>query len=140
MVDHTQEYERRYAQLSDAELRQIRRHDLGDLARRCYDREVASRGLDLSQSPEGEPAPGELVAAAEFRFPGEAEVARALLESASIPSYLEQTTLGRAYGIGSLRLMVPAAAAEDARAVLRSRVSEQDLDAQARAAPKLPAE
>ena len=78
---------------------------------------------------------------ASFVFPAEAKLARALLESASIPSYLEnEHTLAVNWMLtnvmGGLRLLVPAALAEEARQILRSTVSDQDLDAQAEAARK----
>lgn len=125
--------------MPDDELRQIRRHDLGDLARQCFDREVLRRGLDISrQDPSGEARPDGLVTVASFRYQAEAQVARALLESASIPAYIEHQHTIVAYGLGELHLMVPGEAVEDALAVLRSRVSQEDLDAQAEAAPKPP--
>jgi hypothetical protein len=146
--DHTEERRRLYARMSGAELRQINRHDLSDLARKSYDDEVARRGLDLKPSGAAEPeqAPGrqpELVSVATFVFPDDAKLARALLESAAIPAYLEnEHTLAVNWmltnAIGGLHLLVPAAFAEEARAILSSRVSDQDLAAQAEAAAKPP--
>ncbi len=134
--------------MPDAELRAIKRDDLGDLARSCFDQEVSRRNLDLtpSQPPAAEKAPaaskeGQLVCVATFAYPDEAHVARALLESASIPSYLEnEHTLAVNWMltnvIGGLHLLVPPAYAEEARAILSSKVSDHELAAQAMAARK----
>jgi hypothetical protein len=141
MIDHAEQHRRLYARMSDADLKNIKRRDLADLARKCYDQEVARRALDLTPTP-AEPKPkDDLVSVATFIFPDEAKLARALLESASIPAYLEnEHTLAANWmltnAIGGLHLLVPSTLAEDAREVLRSKVSDKDLAAQAEATPK----
>jgi hypothetical protein len=143
LTDHTAELRRHYARMSDAELTSVRRHDLSDLSRKFYDEEFARRGLRLPSVPsDAETArQPELVSVATFVFPGDAKLARALLESAGIPSFLEnEHTLAANWMltnvIGGLHLLVPSAVADEAREILHSRVSDQDLDAQAEAAPK----
>jgi Putative prokaryotic signal transducing protein len=81
------------------------------------------------------------VASGSFTFPDEAKLARALLQSANIPNYLEnEHTLAANWmwtnALGGLRLLVPARFLEDAREVLGSSISESDLSAQAEAAPE----
>ncbi len=130
--------------MSDDELRRVQRENLADIPRKFYDQEVSRRGLHIA-APEASnpPPPGSMVCVATFAFPDEARMARALLESASIPAFLENEhilSLNQLLtsAIGGLPLMVPAAFAEEAREVLLSTVSEKDLDAQAEAAPKRP--
>ncbi|HEY6390667.1 MAG TPA: DUF2007 domain-containing protein [Bryobacteraceae bacterium] len=131
--------------MSDTGLLSLKRDELTDTARECYDEELARRGLkleptvrevlDTADSEEEE----ELVLAGTFNFPDEAKLARALLQSANIPNYLEnEHTLAANWmltnALGGLRLLVPAKFLEDAREVLTSSISESDLDAQAEAA------
>ena len=123
--------------MTDEDLRILKRHELGDLARNCYDQEVARRGLDLTP-PAPAPPKHKIVSVATFVFPGDAILARALLESAGLPAYLEnEHTLAANWMltnvIGGLHLLVPAVVAEEARAILRSRVSDEELAAQAEA-------
>src|SRR6266446_5084608 len=117
------DFRRRYAELSDEALLELDRDDLVDLARDCYDAELARRGLHRSSS--SPPATevqdhGELVEAAIFSSSSEADLARALLESAAIPCYLENELGGKDYlrAIEGFRLFVPAQLLEDARDVL----------------------
>lgn len=85
------DFRRRYADLSDEGLLSINRDELIDIARVCYDQELASRGLQPEQEIGVEPAgiADEFVSAATFLFPDEAEVARGLLRSCEILCYLE---------------------------------------------------
>ena len=142
MIDHAEQHRRLYARMSDADLKHIKRRDLADLARKCYDQEVAHRALELTPPAPAEPKQkDDMVSVATFLFPDEAKLARALLESASIPAYLEnEHTLAANWmltnAIGGLHLLVPSALAEEAREVLGSKVSDQDLAAQAEASPK----
>jgi tetratricopeptide (TPR) repeat protein len=77
----------------------------------------------------------ELVVAETFVHWHDAKLARALLESANIPAYLadehSQAADGGAGALGGMRLFVPAPFLEQARALLHTRVSDQDLAAQA---------
>jgi hypothetical protein len=81
-----------------------------------------------------------LVRIAAFVYPYEAKFARAELEGEDIPCFLDnERTLDidwfLATPLGGYRLMVPASYIEQARAVLDSRVSDAELEAQAAAAP-----
>jgi hypothetical protein len=139
--DHTEDHRRAYARMSDGGLREIKRQDLGDLARKCYDQEVARRALNVTPAAQPSAPDQDLVSVGSFVFPDDAKLARALLESASIPTFLEnEHTLAANWMltnvIGGLHLLVPAAVADEAREILRSRVSDQDLAAQAEAAKK----
>ncbi len=142
MIDHAEQHRRLYARMSDADLKNIKRRDLPDLVRKCYDQEIARRALDLTPAtPTAPTQKDDLVSIATFIFPDEAKLARALLESASIPAYLEnEHTLAANWmltnAIGGLHLLVPSALAEEAREVLGSKVSDKDLAAQAEASPK----
>jgi hypothetical protein len=137
VIDHAEQQRRLYAHMSDEELRRVQRENLADMPRKFYDQEISRRGL--RPEPVSPSRPDGLVVVASFQYDGEARLARALLESASIPAYIENQHTIVAYGLGELHLMVPAPLAEEARAVLDSRVSDQDLAAQAEASPNHPA-
>ena len=133
------DFRRRYAELSDDALLELDRDDLVDLARDCYDAELARRGLHRSSS--SPPATevqdhGELVEAAIFSSSSEADLARALLESAAIPCYLENEFAGKTLRVSDgFRLFVPATLLENAREILYSPVSDEELIALAEAEP-----
>jgi hypothetical protein len=135
-----EELRRGYEELSDAGLLSIDRKDLTELARPYYDAEVAQRGLrPESAEPEAEveatahAKPEEdLVVAATFLSPHEADLGRTLLQSADIPAYLENEP--NLSGAGGLLLMVPASFLEQAEEILGAQISEEDLIAQAEAA------
>jgi Putative prokaryotic signal transducing protein len=130
------EFERQYRALSDEGLLSIEREDLTDIARSYYDAEVARRGLQSTEEEDEEAAnPGEeLVQVATFVTFEEANLARALLQSADIPAYLENEVGAEWAGIGGLRLAVPASLVEQAEEILEASISEEDLIAQAEAA------
>jgi hypothetical protein len=134
------DFRRRYAELSDEALLELSRDDLVDLARDCYDAELARRGLRRSSSspPAAEVQDhGELVEVAIFSSSSEADLARALLESAAIPCYLGNEFAERTLGAdGFLRLFVPATLLENAREILDAPVSDEELIAQAEAEPE----
>jgi hypothetical protein len=74
---------------------------------------------------------------ATFAFEHDAHLAQALLESAGIPTYLRNENVNRlnvAYAMSERgwELYAPAAAAEEARNLLDSRVSAAQLDADAK--------
>ncbi|MBZ5619606.1 MAG: DUF2007 domain-containing protein [Acidobacteriia bacterium] len=144
----TDDFRRHYAELSDAGLLSVNREQLSDTARQVYDAEVAGRGLKIEAQPESPPvAPDhekhpdeELVQIATFAFPNDAKFARAELEAEGIPCYMgNERTLDVDWFLtnvlGGYKLSVPAADAERARAILDSRVSDEELDAQAAAEP-----
>ena len=134
------DFRRRYAELSDDALLDLDRDDLVDLARDCYDAELSRRGLRrTSSSPPAMEAQdhGELVEAAIFSSSSEADLARALLESAAIPCYLENEFAGKTLRASDgFRLFVPAALLDNAREILNSPVSDEELIAQAEAEPE----
>ena len=133
------DFRRRYAELSDEALLELDRDELVDLARDCYDAELTRRGL--RRSPTSPPATdvqdhGELIEVAIFSSSSEADLARALLESAAIPCYLENEFAGKTLRMSDgFRLFVPATLLENAREILNSPVSEDELIAQAEADP-----
>jgi hypothetical protein len=136
------DFRKRYAELSDDGLLSIDREELVDAARRCYDEELARRGLqeyNVGEEPEG--VEDELVVAATFLFPDEAGVARSLLRSADIPCYLEnEHTLSAAWtwscALGWLRLMVPASLREEVQEILSTGYSEAGFTTQAATEPE----
>ena len=131
------DFRRRYAELSDEALLELDRDELVDLARDCYDAELARRGLRRSSSPP--PAAevqdhGELVEVAIFSSSSEADLARALLESAAIPCYSENEFAGKTLRVSDgFRLFVAANLLDNAREILNSPVSDEELIAQAEA-------
>src|SRR5580658_6779646 len=77
----------------------------------------------------------ELVSAATFLFPEEAEVVRGLLRSGDILCYLEnEHTLAKVWqwnvALGGVRLMVPASLSEQVRQILSETLSDESLIAQ----------
>jgi len=138
------DFRRRYAELSDEALLDLERDDLVDLARDCYDAELARRGLRRTSSAppateaqdHGELVEGGLVEAARFSSSSEADLARALLESAAIPCHLENEFAGKTLRVSDgFRLFVPATLLDNAREILNSPVSDEELIAQAEAEP-----
>ena len=134
------EFRRYYSELSDDALLDLNRDELVDVARDSYDAELASRGLHRESAPEDEVQTevdeGDMVELTRFSSSSEIDLARALLASAAIPSWLENE-LGGKYLPGSegYRLFVAATSLEDARQVLQSSVSDDELAAQAAAEP-----
>ena len=133
-----------YAEMPDEELRSLVRGELTEVARQCYDAEVARRGLSVAKPrrttqpvvvaegpeeivPESEDPVGEaineevereeeedLAPAAIFTSREEAKAARALLQSTAIPAFLEDDTLAG----GGFRLLVAVSYVDQAREVL----------------------
>jgi hypothetical protein len=138
------DFRRHYQSLSDEGLLAVKREDLVELARQCYDVEVARRGLKAPATAAEDAArdkeqPQELVAVATFLWAAEAKVAEALLRSESIPCSLRDENIlrlnwGATVAFGGLRLMVPAEFAEQAREILGAQVSEQELEAETESA------
>ncbi len=113
--------------------------DLVDVARQCFEEEVARRGLDVgADTPVGgddarpQSHDAEEVLIATFTSGDELNLARGLLQSASIPSRVENP-LALVAGM-ELRLIVPAEFEEQALEVLGAEISEDELAAQAEAA------
>ena len=131
-----EEIKRTYAEMSDEGLLSINRNDLTELAQPYYDAEIAERGLHHESSSDVETDAGheELVVVETFVSPEEAALGRALLRSAEIPAYLENELTSAWTGIGGLRLMVPKSVFEQAKEILETRISDDELAAQAEAA------
>jgi len=133
-----EEIRQRFEQLSDEGLLSINRDELIELARQYYDAEISRRGLKTTPSaPAEENATEELVPLATFVSMEEANLVRALLESADIPAKLENELSSEWSGIGGLRLMVPASSLKQAEEILVAQISEDDLIAQAEATESL---
>ena len=136
-----EDFKRHYAMLSDAALLEVNRDELVDVARACYDAELAERNLAAEAS---EPtaaaveatagqADGDLQLVGTFLSIEEANFARGLLQSADVPCSLENEFSAAYSGTGALRLLVPASVYERACEILETQISEEDLIAQAEA-------
>jgi len=141
-----EDFRRHFEILSDDALLATDREDLVEIARECFDAEVSRRGLDGGESEDegdaaedghGQPSNDveELVLVATFGFPEEANMARGLLQSASIPSQIKNELA--AIGGFEASLMVPASFEEQALEILESQISDEELAAQAEAAALL---
>jgi len=136
-----EDFKRHYALLSDAALLEIDRDELVDVARACYDAELAERNLALEEpepsAPAMEatetPADGDLQLVGTFLSMDEANFARGLLQSADVPCSLENEFSAGYSGPGALRLLVPSSAYDRACEILETEISEEDLIAQAEA-------
>jgi hypothetical protein len=135
------DFRRHFGLLSDVALLDTDREELVESARQCFDEEVSRRGLNAAPdepvtgevSTTGEPSDAEqLVLIATYSIPDEANLARGLLASAEIPFQLNNDLAP--LGGFQLRLLVPAAFEADAREVLESQISDEELAAQAEAA------
>jgi hypothetical protein len=129
-----EEIRQRFEQLSDEGLLSIDRNDLTELAQQYYDAEVSRRDLATASAPLEEESSKTFELLATFDSLEEANLVRALLESADIPVNLENEFSSEWAGAGGLRLMVPAASREQAEEILQTQISEDDLIAQAEAA------
>ena len=132
-----EEFRQHYASLSDEGLLEIDRDELVDVARHCYDEELAQRGIALEADAEitsrEATAHGEWVLAATYLSAEEANLAHAMLESAAIPVRFASNNTSAWTGTGELRLMVPAEFLEEAEFILASPISDEELAAQAEA-------
>jgi hypothetical protein len=135
------DFRQHFELLSDEALLETNREELVEVARQCFDEEVSRRGLNAgdeaaamaAETPvEAGNAVGDLVQVATFLSGDELNLARGLLEEASIPYHIVNPLA--ALGGIELRLMVPAALQEQALEILASEVSEEELAAQAEAA------
>jgi hypothetical protein len=129
-----EEIRQRFEQLSDEGLLSIDRIDLIELAQQYYDAEISRRGLKTTPAAPVEESADELVLLSTFDSLEEANLVRALLESADIPAKLDSELSSQWTGAGGLRLMVPASSLEQAEEILQAQISEDDLAAQAEAA------
>ena len=126
-----EDFRRQYAGLSDEALLDVDRQDLVELARACYDEELARRQLKTpapapaptpEHAPEHAPEPHgeseEFAVAETYESQEEARLARELLRAAGIRAHL---------GAGGLALLVPLSTREDAREVLDAQISDEAL-------------
>jgi len=134
------DFRKHFELLSDAALLDINRDELVESAKQCYDAEVARRGMNgpAEELPAAEPAPtaepegGPMVLIATYIIPEEASFARGLLQSAQIP-FLMENELAPLGGF-QIQLMVPRDYEADAREILESELTDEELAAQAEAA------
>ncbi len=140
MLATPEDFQRHFEILSDEALLETNRDELVEMAREVYDEEIARRGLGPEEreelAPDGELQPtdavDEMVLIATFGFPEEANMARGLLESASIPSQIKNELA--AVGGFEASLLVPASFEKQAIEILESQISDEELAAQAEAA------
>jgi hypothetical protein len=142
----TDDFQKHYESLSDEALLEEHRDELVETARECLDKELARRGLTAqmkaAEAAEEQPSndPGDqMVAAAVFSNADEADLARALLESAGITCFLaNEHTAGFNFtlsnDISGLPLLVAARNLDQAREILAAPVSDAELVAEAEAA------
>jgi hypothetical protein len=108
---------RHYGAMSDGELLSIDRDELHDLARTCYEQEMARRSLESGEPESGEgdaveaASTEDSVSVAAFTNQQAAHMAQSALEAAGIDSHLEKQAEG-------LHLMVGESWERDAREVL----------------------
>ena len=143
-----EEFRRRFDELSDDALLEINRDELVDVAQELYDAELERRGLleteeagdddAAEEEPGGDSAEGKddpMVLAAECGSMQEVQFARALLQSAGIPSYVQTDFSGvLAATEEDTRLYVPASHLESAQEILATKLTDEELEAQAAAA------
>jgi PhnB protein len=118
-----EDFRRQYAGMSDEALLEVDRRELVDLARTCYDEELARRQLKnappaAADAPESHDQAEEFAVAETYESQEEAKLARELLRSAGIRAQL---------GAGGLALLVPISTREDAREVLNAQLSDEAL-------------
>lgn len=120
-----EDFRQQYAGLSDEGLLNVDRQDLVEMARACYDEELARRKLKAAapvpvaaHAPEPHAETEEFAVAATYDSQEEARLARELLRGADIRAHL---------GTGGLALLVPASSREDAREVLDAQISDEAL-------------
>jgi SnoaL-like polyketide cyclase len=131
MKGTTDDFKRKYREMSDDGLLAIDRGELVEAARQCYDEELAGRSL---VSPQTEPAArseavDKLVPVGIFVSAGDANLAQSVLESADIPCFQpDRRTLDvdpwLQIPLGGRRLLVPASRAEQARELLGPMTAE----------------
>ena len=140
------DFRKHFGLLSDAALLETNRDELVEAAQKCYDDEVARRGLhepapepDKAEVlPSPEPEGGKLVHIETFLIPEEASLARGLLTSAEIPFMMENELAP--LGGFQIQLLVPEDYADDAREILNHEMTEEELAAQAEAAGEFAAD
>ena len=140
MTPNPEELRRHYDSLSDLALVEINPTELTPVAQQVLEEVLEARGL-LEDGPPTEGAESasdsnsidaeqeQLVVAATYDTPSEAQLAVALLRSAQSPCGVMQSKYST-----QIDVMVPTAHAEDAQGVLNAEISDEELAAQAEAA------
>ncbi|MEP7352481.1 MAG: hypothetical protein ABI824_04535 [Acidobacteriota bacterium] len=158
MAVNIEELQKRFASLTDEALLEVKRDDLVAGAQACLDQEFADRGLDIAPGHVPSDREHELNAEGlapveaegegnqvgweflqEFDTPEEVSIAISLLRSAEIPAYTPSQDVSRVNPLaglieGAFRVYVPTGMAEEAREILDTPVSDEELAAQAEAA------
>jgi hypothetical protein len=132
----TDEFRQYYAGLSEEGLREIDRGDLTEVARACYDEEIASRGLKIEkEAPEAEAATDDIVWVPLDTFDAEEiQSVRSLLDAEGIPSDMKLSPAGNYPPLAAgMVLFVPKAFLEQAREALAAQISDEELIAEAEA-------
>ena len=136
MTDHEAErtrLSRTYAEMSDEALKELSEDtgSLTEIAKEVLASEIASRGVEIDKVPAKEPRQysGPLVIVKRFRDLPEAFIARSILDSAQIDSFLADENLVRIdwlYSnlIGGAKLMVRPEDLEEAKALLDEAANE----------------
>jgi pimeloyl-ACP methyl ester carboxylesterase len=134
-----EDFRRHYESLPDDALLSLNRDDLVEVARACYDEELAHRRLVRASAPtaaaESDDARvEEPVAAATFDYIEDGRRARALLRTAGIQSYIEnEHTIGLrppwSSELRAPRLMVPASQLDTASELLGEAIRDQPVSA-----------
>jgi hypothetical protein len=144
-----EDFRRVYESMNDDALLAVKRDELVEMAQQCYDVEVARRGLASEETAEPDAGGSETAAPSEemvelamFTDVDDARMALALLKAAEIPCYLGSGDSSAASwmgspGFGQFRLSVPPDWLEQAREVLDTQISDEELAAQAEAAGEL---
>ena len=133
---------RSYRAMSDGELLAMDQEQLTDMARKCLEQEMESRGL-THRDPAAPPAPVEIdgdtwVSAGMFQFADQARAYLPSLEDAEIPAELEEDAdliwIGSS-AFSAVRLLVPASLVEDAQIVIENHARREELLAHEHADP-----
>ena len=134
MSHEAQDFAGRYAAMSETELMELARgyDSLIEAAQAALRAEFAKRNLEPSLIEEpAEVTSRDLVTVASYRDLPNADIARAALESAGIPAWIQDDNLVRmdwfySNAIGGIRLQVDAADAEAAREILEQPAAEMN--------------
>ena len=125
MKVNAEDFRHQYAGLSDEALLDVDRQELVELARACYDEELARRKLKAparapaaTHAPEPHAEAEEFAVAQTYESAEEARLARELLRGAGIAAHL---------GAGGLALLVPVSTREEARELLDAQISDEAL-------------
>jgi len=114
------DFQRIYAEMSDEELLDIDRRELVEVARACYDEEVARRGLKSSGVAASPAAP-----AKQYVVAGRLDTAK---ETRRACEHLKAHYIPAHAGPDGLEVLVPAATLEEAREFLDTWISDEQVE------------